>query len=89
MKLIYKHLYIYIYANVCFWDVFVIFCKQSFILQEMWFVDLCVKFWKKEAKFWKCVSNVIEQQRYSEEQSRLLKSLKSSVCVCVCVCVCV
>ncbi len=25
-----------VFANVCFWDVFVIFWMQSFILQEMW-----------------------------------------------------
>ncbi len=50
-----------VFANVCFWDVFVIFWMQCFILQEMWgilcvqFLDLCVKVWKEEAKVWKCV----------------------------------
>ncbi len=47
-----------VFANVCFWDVFVIFWRQCFILQEMWgilhfvqFLDLCVKFWKKRQSF--------------------------------------
>ncbi len=51
-----------VFANVCFWDVFVIFWMQCFILQEMWGILLFV--WailgsvctilKKRAKFWTC-----------------------------------
>ncbi len=47
-----------VFANVCFWDVFMIFWMQSFILHEMCgilyfvqFFDLCVKFFKKEVQF--------------------------------------
>ncbi len=42
------------FANVYFWDVFVIFWMHCFVLQEMWsilcarFLDLCVEFKKNE-----------------------------------------